>query len=51
MASETICGWVLSDMLGDEKFGDSPTHTLKCTVDSTDDLRDDLRKFWEIENI
>ena len=51
VASETIFGWVLSGMLGDKKVDDSPTYAMKCTVETTDNLREDLKRFWEIENL
>ena len=43
VASESICGWVLSGMLGDRNVYNSPTHTIKCSVESTDVLREDLK--------
>lgn len=51
VASETVCGWVLSGMLGDRDFCDSESHSMKCAVEIKDDLREDLKKFWEIENV
>ena len=50
VASETICGWVLSGLLGDRNFYPT-TVSMKCTVEKVDELRDDLKKFWEIEEM
>ena len=54
VASETVLGWVLSGkvkakVVGGESFC---FHAMRCVVeDKTDDLKESLERFWEVENI
>ena len=58
-ANETYFGWVLSGKIS-QKLRDSSSsnlvsHVMKCSVEQrevvTDDLRQDLEKFWKVESV
>jgi hypothetical protein len=56
VASGTKVGWVLSGRMGSvsPELYCFETHLLRCAVEHADehgDLRQDLQKFWEVENI
>ena len=55
VASKSVLGWVLSGPLPVENFVNSQhcfhTHVLRSLVEDDNSLRDDLKKFWGIENV
>lgn len=58
-ANETYFGWVLSGKISQELPDSSASnlvsHVMKCAVDQrevvTDDLRQDLERFWKVESV
>jgi len=55
-ASESLLGWVLSGPVKVDGVSNGGSHclesvALRCDVSEIDDLKDELRRFWELENI
>lgn len=62
VASESVLGWILSGSLKDlgqngsssvlnASIESSDIHLLRCSVEEVDDLRVELSKFWNVENV
>ena len=58
VASESLLGWVLSGRIGFNvntlnvaHSVVSETHTMRCTTEVVDTLKEDLSRFWELESV